>query len=59
MYDLIVIGSGPAGITHLQQRQPQLVALSPHDSCDWSLAAFHQAVGEAYRDLRVGNEIVL
>lgn len=43
-----------AGIAYLQRRRPQLVALSSHDSCDWSLGAFRQAFGEAYRDLRVG-----
>lgn len=46
-----------AGIAYLQQRDPQLVALSAHDSCDWSLAAFRKAFGEAYRDLRVGEAI--
>jgi 7,8-dihydropterin-6-yl-methyl-4-(beta-D-ribofuranosyl)aminobenzene 5'-phosphate synthase len=46
-----------AAIAYLQRRQPQLVALSPHDSCDWSLAAFRRAFGETYRDLLVGQEI--
>jgi 7,8-dihydropterin-6-yl-methyl-4-(beta-D-ribofuranosyl)aminobenzene 5'-phosphate synthase len=27
-------------IAYLQRRSPQLVALSAHDSCDWSLEAF-------------------
>ena len=46
-------------IAYLQRRNPQLVALSPHDSCDWSLEAFRQAFGEAYRDLLVGREITV
>jgi 7,8-dihydropterin-6-yl-methyl-4-(beta-D-ribofuranosyl)aminobenzene 5'-phosphate synthase len=48
-----------AAIAYLQQRRLQLVALSPHDSCDWSLAAFRQAFGEAYQELLVGQEIVV
>jgi 7,8-dihydropterin-6-yl-methyl-4-(beta-D-ribofuranosyl)aminobenzene 5'-phosphate synthase len=48
-----------AGIGYLQRRRPQLVALSPHDSCDWSLEAFRQAFGEAYQDVRVGETIEL
>jgi len=45
------------GITYLQRRHPQLVALSAHDSCDWALEAFRQAFGEAYQELRVGETI--
>jgi len=44
-------------IAYLQRRRPQLVALSPHDSCDWSLETFRDAFGAAYRDLRVGEAI--
>ena len=46
-------------ITHLQRHDPQLVALSPHDSCDWSIDAFRQVFGEAYQDVVVGEEIVV
>ncbi len=46
-------------IAYLQRRRPQLVALSPHDSCDWSIEAFRSAFGAAYRDVRVGKEIVV
>lgn len=48
-----------AAIVYLQRRDPQLVSLSPHDSCDWSLDAFRSAFGEAYQDLLVGKEIVV
>jgi 7,8-dihydropterin-6-yl-methyl-4-(beta-D-ribofuranosyl)aminobenzene 5'-phosphate synthase len=48
-----------ASIAHLQRLDPQLVALSPHDSCDWSIDAFRQAFGEAYQDVVVGEEIVV
>ncbi len=44
-------------IAFLQRRDPQLVSLSPHDSCDWSIEAFRSAFGEAYRELRVGEVI--
>jgi len=46
-------------IAYLQHRHPQLVALSPHDSCDWSIEAFRQAFGAAYQDLKVGKEIIV
>ena len=46
-------------IAYLQRRHPQLVALSPHDSCDWSIEAFRQAFDGAYQDVLVGEEIVI
>ena len=46
-------------IAYLKRRSPQLVALSAHDSCDWSIEAFRQAFGTAYRDVLVGKEIVV
>ncbi len=46
-------------IAYLQHRHPQLVALSPHDSCDWTVEAFRSTFGEAYQDLLVGKEIVV
>jgi 7,8-dihydropterin-6-yl-methyl-4-(beta-D-ribofuranosyl)aminobenzene 5'-phosphate synthase len=48
-----------AAIAYLQRRQPQLVALSAHDSCDWSLEAFRWAFGEAYQEVLVGQDIVV
>ena len=48
-----------AAIAYLQRRHPRLVALSPHDSCDWSIEAFRSAFGAAYRDVQVGKEIVV
>ncbi len=44
-------------IALLYARDPQVVALSPHDSCDWSLAAFRTAFGKKYRDILVGRAI--
>ena len=46
-------------IAYLQRHNPQLVALSPHDSCDWSIEAFRQAFGGAHEDLLVGREIIV
>jgi 7,8-dihydropterin-6-yl-methyl-4-(beta-D-ribofuranosyl)aminobenzene 5'-phosphate synthase len=46
-------------IAYLQRRNPQLVALSPHDSCDWSIEAFRSAFDKAYQDVQVGKEIVV
>ena len=44
-------------IAFLYRRDPKVVALSPHDSCNWSLAAFRNAFGPRYRDVLVGQEI--
>lgn len=46
-----------ADIAYLQRHDLKLVALSPHDSCDWGLAAFRKAFGDAYQDLQVGRAI--
>ncbi len=46
-------------IEFLQQRHPGVVALSPHDSCDWTIETFRQAFSEAYQDVLVGKEIVV
>jgi 7,8-dihydropterin-6-yl-methyl-4-(beta-D-ribofuranosyl)aminobenzene 5'-phosphate synthase len=44
-------------IEFLKSRNPKLVALSAHDSCDASLTAFRNAFTEAYREIRVGERI--
>jgi len=36
-----------------------LVALSAHDSCDWTLEAFKRTLGDRCRTLQVGEEIVV
>ncbi len=46
-------------IEFLQRRHPRLVAVSPHDSCEWTIEAFRQAFSEAYQDVLVGKEIVV
>jgi 7,8-dihydropterin-6-yl-methyl-4-(beta-D-ribofuranosyl)aminobenzene 5'-phosphate synthase len=37
----------------------KLVALSAHDSCDWTLGVFREALGERYIEVKVGREIVV
>ena len=37
----------------------KLVALSAHDSCDWTLGMFREALGARYRTVLVGEEIVV
>jgi 7,8-dihydropterin-6-yl-methyl-4-(beta-D-ribofuranosyl)aminobenzene 5'-phosphate synthase len=46
-------------IEYLKRRNLRLIALSPHDSCDWSIEAFRDAFGDTYRDLTVGEEIAI
>lgn len=46
-----------AGLAALRLRNPQLVALSAHDSCQWSRSTFRQAFPHAYREVRVGEWI--
>ena len=44
-------------ITLLQKLNPRIVALSAHDSCDESLAAFRSAFPAAFREIRVGKKL--
>ena len=46
-------------IQFLKSRNPKVVALSAHDSCDASLAAFRDTCGAAYREIRVGERIII
>jgi len=43
----------------LEKHAPSLVALSAHDSCDWTLGLFAGSLGSRYRRLLVGEEIVV
>jgi 7,8-dihydropterin-6-yl-methyl-4-(beta-D-ribofuranosyl)aminobenzene 5'-phosphate synthase len=36
-----------------------LVALSAHDSCDWTLSVFKEALGDRYHTVKAGEEIVV
>jgi 7,8-dihydropterin-6-yl-methyl-4-(beta-D-ribofuranosyl)aminobenzene 5'-phosphate synthase len=46
-------------IESLKAENVQLVALSPHDSTEWSIRQFRDAFGEKYVDVKVGKEIIL
>jgi 7,8-dihydropterin-6-yl-methyl-4-(beta-D-ribofuranosyl)aminobenzene 5'-phosphate synthase len=43
----------------LKKNNPGVVGLSPHDSCDASLAAFRQAFPGIYKEIKVGEKIVI
>jgi 7,8-dihydropterin-6-yl-methyl-4-(beta-D-ribofuranosyl)aminobenzene 5'-phosphate synthase len=43
----------------LKKVKPEIVALSPHDSCDVSIDAFRKAFPSAYRDIKVGKNIII
>jgi 7,8-dihydropterin-6-yl-methyl-4-(beta-D-ribofuranosyl)aminobenzene 5'-phosphate synthase len=44
-------------IRYLQDKGLKRVALSPHDSCDWSLSAFKEAWGSDFDVVTVGQRI--
>ena len=46
-------------IDFLKQRKPRLVAVSAHDSCDASLDAFRVAFPTEYKDIVVGEKIII
>jgi 7,8-dihydropterin-6-yl-methyl-4-(beta-D-ribofuranosyl)aminobenzene 5'-phosphate synthase len=46
-------------IVALRERGPRIVALSGHDSTPWTFEALERAFGDAYRTLRVGEELVV
>jgi 7,8-dihydropterin-6-yl-methyl-4-(beta-D-ribofuranosyl)aminobenzene 5'-phosphate synthase len=48
-----------SAIAAIKAVSPKIVALSPHDSSDWCIDRFRQAFGEAYVDLKVGQEIII
>lgn len=48
-----------ADIELLRELKPGLVALSGHDSSDEMIERFRQAFGDAHRDVRVGERIVV
>jgi 7,8-dihydropterin-6-yl-methyl-4-(beta-D-ribofuranosyl)aminobenzene 5'-phosphate synthase len=46
-------------INLLKKRNPSVVGLSGHDSCDESIAAFRTAFPGIYKDIKVGEKIVI
>ena len=45
--------------TRLADLDLGLVALSAHDSCDWTLGVFGDTLGDRCRTVKVGEEIVV
>lgn len=41
----------------LKDRGLQQLALSPHDSCDWTLSTFEEAWGSDFQMIKVGQPI--
>jgi hypothetical protein len=48
-----------ADMESLKERKPGIVSLSAHDSSDEAMEQFRQGFGSAYRELRVGEPIVI
>lgn len=46
-------------INAIKKVDPGFIALSPHDSSDWTLNRFRDEFGDKYHDLKVGKEIVI
>lgn len=46
-------------IEFLRKRNPGVVGLSSHDSCDGSVEAFRSSFPGIYKDIRVGEKIVI
>ncbi|UCD85786.1 MAG: MBL fold metallo-hydrolase [Deltaproteobacteria bacterium] len=46
-------------IEELKKRNPKIVRLSAHDSCDVSIAEFRRAFSDAFDEIRVGKKIII
>lgn len=55
----ITRGEAKKAAAFLADLDLKLVALSAHDSCDWTLEAFREALGSRYMPVKVGQEIVV
>ena len=55
----ITRGEARAAVQLLDSHAPHLIALSAHDSCDWTLDLFAETFGPRYRRVLVGQEIVV
>ncbi|MBC7293085.1 MAG: hypothetical protein H5T84_03065 [Thermoleophilia bacterium] len=44
---------------YLDRLGVEVVALSAHDSCDWTLELFRAKLGDRHRPILVGDEIVI
>lgn len=48
-----------AAIDEVKKVNPALVAISPHDSSDWTLSRFKEEFGSKYTEIKVGQELVI
>jgi 7,8-dihydropterin-6-yl-methyl-4-(beta-D-ribofuranosyl)aminobenzene 5'-phosphate synthase len=46
-------------IKAIKKCNPSLIALSAHDSSDWTLKRFKEEFGDRYQDIRVGKALVI
>jgi len=46
-------------IALLQEENLGVIALSPHDSCDWTINTFKRELSDIYEELAVGREIII
>lgn len=58
-WERITIEEVQNNIALLKKHNPGVVGLSPHDSCNASLAAFRQAFPGIYKEIKVGEKIVI
>jgi 7,8-dihydropterin-6-yl-methyl-4-(beta-D-ribofuranosyl)aminobenzene 5'-phosphate synthase len=58
-WEQVTVEELTANIELLKDLNLRLVALSPHDSSDVSMKAFRDAFPDAYRNLRVGEPIIV
>jgi len=55
----ITIDEVQGNIAGLKKRNPKIVGLSAHDSCDASIAAFRDAFSNDYKEVKVGQKIII
>jgi len=55
----VTIDEVQENIALLKKRNPKLVGLSAHDSCDASIAAFRDAFSDDYKEVKVGQKIII
>ncbi len=58
-WDPITLEEVRTNIAMLKSKQPAIVSLSAHDSCDAVVNEFKTAFGDSYEDLKVGKKIAI
>jgi 7,8-dihydropterin-6-yl-methyl-4-(beta-D-ribofuranosyl)aminobenzene 5'-phosphate synthase len=57
--EFITVEEVQANVDYLKARKIAVVGLSPHDSCDTSIEIFRKSFPQAYREIVVGQKIVM